>query len=119
MKKVFNFFVVLVAVTILCGCSDINSPNPFNDLKTKGRLVFSNQSEDPYAVVINSSDGVDQFSITGNTNETKTYPVGHYIIHLKQTDGYVLYPSEFDASLELTEAGATLCWTNKEVWWKK
>jgi len=125
MRKVFRLFVAFATLLILCGCSDIITTNPIGDIATdpskiiKGKVVFSNQSSDPYAVVVESEDGIDQFNVTGNANVTRTYSVGRYKITLTQTDGYVIYATKHNATLDLTEAGATLCWDNKDVWWKK
>ncbi|MCQ2329537.1 MAG: hypothetical protein MJZ93_03150 [Paludibacteraceae bacterium] len=121
MKKVLKLFVALMAVTILSGCSDINSPNSIGDAISnpeklvKAKVLFSNQSNDPYAIIVNCENGVDQFNMEGNSNITRTYPIGTYKIHIEQKEGYVIYPSKYDVELELGVEGAKLYWDNKKI----
>ncbi len=123
MKKVLKLFVAVVAVTILCGCSQTNSPTSNgtsgdNSKPKTGKIVFSNQSGDNYHVAVESKNFADQFDISGNKNETKTYELTGYsfIIRLTQADGYVLYPTEHLANVPLTEEGFTICWDNDTYW---
>lgn len=122
MKKVLKLFVALAAVIILGGCSDINSPNSLGDAianpekLVKAKVLFSNQSKDPYAIVVNSENGVDQFNLQGNSNITRNYPIGTYEIKIEQTEGYTFYATKHNIVIDLGPEGKNIRWDNKNIW---
>lgn len=121
MKKLKYLFTAIAVIAVLAGCSKKDIERFIEDPTTiiKGEVVFSNQSEDTYAVVVESSQDVEeQFNISGNKKITKKYSIGSYKVRLKQQDGYIFYPSEFTVTFTLSESGKTLCWDNSQYWFK-
>ncbi len=130
MKKVLKLFVAIIATTILCGCGETNTPQNPNSPKNpdssedvkKVQIVFSNQSEDNYHVVVESPILSDQFDIAGNKNITNVYETSknwfYVTIRMTQSDGYYFYPTEHVAEVQIVAGKLTICWDN-DSWWTK
>ena len=85
MKKFTHATVILFATSCLFSCSKTSSNT------CTGTLEFTNQSSNPYEVIINASV-VD--TIPGKSSQAITEPSGSYAVEVLQLSGYFVYATD-------------------------
>ena len=92
MKK--HLFLLTIGLTLLFSACSENSPI---NIKSYGTIQCVNNTSDPYYVNINGNTPLS-FTLEGHHYVTKTVETGYYNVHIKQKNGYLIYPTEKDYS---------------------
>ena len=96
MKKIV---FILAFVALLAGCKKDEPAEPVEPCKSEnwGYAKSINSKSDPYLIYIDNK--YQQVCPAGGTSTINEIPAGVYVWKAVQQSGYLLYPTEYTASL--------------------